>query len=194
MGGWARTLMEVLILTSIVASLLAFHNAITRYAYSLAREGILPATFGVLHPRHLSPHRASAWQSVLAAAVVIVFAVLHLDPITQLLIWVNSPGVFGVVALQVTVAVAVIAFFRRDRRGHGVMRVVVAPLVAAVLLASALGLMVKNVVLLTGASTTVNVIIVAVTPMAALIGYLIAQRLKRSRPEVYRNVGRRDVD
>jgi amino acid transporter len=79
-GGWARTLMEVLILTSIIASLLAFHNAITRYAYCLAREGILPQTLGELHPKHLLPHRASAWQSVLAAAVVAVFAALQLDP------------------------------------------------------------------------------------------------------------------
>src|SRR6185369_4969518 len=67
-GGWAKSLMEVLILTSIIASLLAFHNAITRYAFALAQEGILPARFGILHPKHLSPHRASAWQSALAAA------------------------------------------------------------------------------------------------------------------------------
>lgn len=193
-GGWAKSLMEVLILTSIVASLLAFHNAITRYAFALAQEGILPARFGILHPKHLSPHRASAWQSVLAAAVVILFAVLHLDPLTQLLIWVNSPGVFGVVLLQVLVAVAVIAFFRRDRRGHSALRVVVAPLVAAALLAAALGLMVRNVTLLTGASSTVNAVILAVTPLSVLLGYLIAQRLKRTRPEIYRNVGQRDAD
>jgi amino acid transporter len=193
-GGWARSLMEVLILTSIVASLLAFHNAITRYAFALAREGIVAEKFGILHPRHLSPHRASAWQSALAAAVVILFAALRLDPLTQLLIWVNSPGVFGVVLLQVLVAVAVVAFFRRDQRGHSVFRVFVAPTVAGLLLAAALGLMIRNVTLLTGASATVNAVIIAITPLSVLAGYLIAQRLKRSRPEVYRNVGRRDVD
>jgi amino acid transporter len=193
-GGWARTLMEVLILTSIIASLLAFHNAITRYAYSLAREGILPPTLGELHPKHLSPYRASAWQSALAAAVVALFAALQLDPMTQLLIWVNTPGVIGIVSLQATVAVAAIAFFRPDRRGHGVMRVVVAPIAAVVLLVSGLGLMIKNVALLTGASATVNAILLGITPMAALIGYLIAQRLKCSRPEVYHNVGQRDAN
>jgi amino acid transporter len=193
-GGWARSLMEVLILTSIVASLLAFHNAITRYTYSLSREGILPASLGELHPRHLSPHRASTWQSALAAAVVIIFAALRLDPITQLLIWVNSPGVFGVVLLQVMVAVAVAVFFRRDRRGHTGLRVVVAPITAAVLLLAALALMVRNVGLLTGASATVNAVIVAITPLSVLGGYLIAQRLKRSRPQIYASVGRRDVD
>lgn len=192
--GGGCSLMEVLILTSIIASLLAFHNAITRYAFSLAREGILPEKFGIPHPRHLSPHRASAWQSALAAAVVTVFAVLRLDPITQLLIWVNSPGVFGVVLLQVMVAVSVIVFFWRDRRGHSVLRVVVAPALAGLLLLAALGLMIRNVTLLTGASTTVNAVIVSITPLTALVGYLIAKRLQRTRPEVYRNVGRRDVD
>lgn len=123
-----------------------------------------------------------------------VFAVLRLDPITQLLIWVNSPGVFGVVLLQVMVAVSVIVFFWRDRRGHSVLRVVVAPALAGLLLLAALGLMIRNVTLLTGASTTVNAVIVSITPLTALVGYLIAKRLQRTRPEVYRNVGRRDVD
>ncbi|MEE6170286.1 MULTISPECIES: APC family permease [unclassified Mycolicibacterium] len=192
-GEWARTLMEVLILTSIIASLLAFHNAITRYGFALAREGILPTSYSKLHPRHLSPYRASADQSLLAAAVIVVFAALHMDPITQLLLWVNSPGAFGIVLLQVVVAVAVLAFFRRNRRGQSPWRVVVAPSIAAVLLATALALMVKNVALLTGASPAVNIVVLASIPATVIIGLLVALRLKRSRPDVYRAVGCREV-
>jgi hypothetical protein len=54
--------------------------------------------------------------------------------------------------------------------------------------------MVRNVTLLTGASNTVNIVIVSITPLTALAGYLIAKRLERTKPEIYRNVGRRDVD
>jgi len=92
------------------------------------------------------------------------------------------------------VAVSVIVFFRRDRRGHSALRVVVAPAVAGLLLLAALALMVRNVTLLTGASNTVNIVIVSITPITALAGYLIAKRLERTKPEIYRNVGRRDVD
>lgn len=195
-GSWASTLMEILIITSILASLLAFHNAITRYAYSLSRERIIPAVFGELHPRHLSPYKASGFQSVLAAVVVIVFAVAQLDPLTQLMIWVNSPGVFGVVGMQVTVAIAVIAFFWKNRRGHGVLRVVVAPAVGAVLLLGALVLMIKNIALLTGITPTfsaVNIGVLAVMPVTLIVGYATARRLKRTKPDVYASVGSRDA-
>ncbi|NMO02681.1 APC family permease [Gordonia sp. TBRC 11910] len=196
-GSWASTLMEILIITSILASLLAFHNAITRYAYSLSRESILPRVFGELHPRHLSPFKTSGMQSLLAAAVVIVFALFRLDPLTQLMIWVNSPGVFGVVGMQVVVAVAVIAFFWRNRRGHSVFRVVVAPAVAAVVLLGALGLMTKNIALLTGVTPTfapVNIAILAVMPITVVVGYLIAIRIRRTKPEIYAVVGQRDAE
>lgn len=196
-GHWARVLMAVLILTSIIASLLAFHNAITRYAYSLAREQILPAALGKLHPRHFSPSVASAWQSVLVLIVVGAFAIARLDPMQQLLIWVNSPGVLGVILLQVVVSVAVVAFFRRDRRGHSVFRVVVAPILGSLLLLGALVLVVKNISLLTAApsfSDPVNVVILAVTPAAVLAGVFLARRLKRIRPDVYAAVGSRDAD
>lgn len=51
--------------------------------------------------------------------------------------------------MQVVVAVAVVRFFWRDRRGHGTARVV-APLLAALLLTAGLWLVVANIDLLTG--------------------------------------------
>lgn len=49
-GAWAADLMHLLIITSVLASLLAFHNAINRYALSLSEEGVLPKTLGRIHP------------------------------------------------------------------------------------------------------------------------------------------------
>ncbi len=126
-GGWASTLMELLIITSILASLLAFHNAITRYAFALSREHVLPRVLGKLHPVYKSPYVASAVQSLLAAIVIAGFALAGADPYLQLLLWVNSPGVVGIVVLQAMAAAAVLAFFWRDRRGHSVWRVRIAP-------------------------------------------------------------------
>lgn len=196
-GHWAEVVMELLILTSIVASLLAFHNAITRYAFSLSREGILPAQLGKLHPRHFSPYIASGWQTGLVVIVVGAFAIGRLDPMTQLLIWVNSPGVLGVILMQAMVAVAVISFFWKDRRGHSALRVAIIPMLGALLLLGALTLVVTNVSLLTGApdfTAAVNVIVLAVVPVTVLVGILVATGLKRTRPDVYRAVGTRNAD
>src|SRR5258708_14282167 len=53
---------------------MAFHNTTARYAYSLGREGLLPRQLGKTHPRWHSPHIASITQSVVAALIVIGFA------------------------------------------------------------------------------------------------------------------------
>ncbi|MET9374991.1 APC family permease [Streptomyces sp. NPDC002992] len=189
-GGWASDLMHVFIVTSVLASLLAFHNAINRYGLALAEEGVLPAAFARIHPRHRSPYVAGIAQTVLGAAVVLGFAAAEADPYTQLLLWVNTPGGIGLMALQLLAALAVPFYFRRIRHrnhGEGVLRTVVAPLVAAVLLAAAICLVVSKIDVFTGASATVNTVLVALVPAVFVLGLLLAYRLRRTRPEVYAN-------
>ncbi|CAM5443880.1 APC family permease [Streptomyces microflavus] len=184
-GPWAADLMHILIVTSVLASLLAFHNAINRYGLALAEEGVLPPVLGRVHPRHRSPYVAGAAQTVLGAVVVIGFAAAGADPYAQLLLWVNTPGMIGLMVLQLLAALAVFLFFRRVPHQEGALRTVVAPLVAAVLLTGAIGLVSYNVDLFTGASTGVNVLLVSLVPGVFLLGLLLARRLRRHRPEVY---------
>ena len=75
-------------------------NAINRYVYMLARDGVLPAFLGRTHPKFKSPHRAGQLQTLLAAVVITVCAILNADPYQQLLIWVNTPGIFGIVGFR----------------------------------------------------------------------------------------------
>ncbi|MEV3993260.1 APC family permease [Streptomyces sp. NPDC049837] len=184
-GAWAADLMHILIVTSILASLLAFHNAINRYSLALAEEGVLPASLAKVHPRHGSPYLAGAAQTVLGLAVVLAFALAGADPYTQLLLWVNTPGGIGLMALQLLAAIAIPCYFRRVPHDEGVVRTLIAPVTAAVLLAAAIGLVVSKIDLFTGASATVNTVLVAVVPAVFLLGLLLAARLRRSRPEVY---------
>lgn len=99
-GGWAAGVMHVLIVTSVLAAQIAFHNAINRYVYALAREGVLPAAFTRVHPRHRSPWVAGAAQTALAVVIVTRFVMVDADPYTQLLLWVNTPGIVGLLVLQ----------------------------------------------------------------------------------------------
>ncbi|WP_338695890.1 APC family permease [Streptomyces sp. Q6] len=188
-GGWAADLMHVLIVTSVIASLLAFHNAINRYGLALADEGVLPRAWGRVHPRHRSPYVAGAAQTVLGAAVVIGFWAAGADPYNQLLLWVNTPGMVGLMALQLLAALAVPFFFRRITHTEGVVRTVVAPVAATLLLAAAIWLVVTHIDLFTGASPLVNTLLIAVSPAVFVLGLALAQRLKRSRPEVYEKFG-----
>ncbi|EDY51008.1 APC family permease [Streptomyces clavuligerus] len=186
-GAWAADLMHLLIVTSVLASLLAFHNAINRYTLALSEGGVLPRALGRIHPRHGSPYLAGIAQTALGAVVVLGFGIAGADPYTQLLLWVNTPGMIGLMALMLLAALAVPCYFRRVRHREGVLRTVVAPLVSAVLLAVAILLIATKVHLFTGASDLVNTVLLALVPAVFALGAVLALWLRRHRPEVYAN-------
>ncbi|MFI1026924.1 APC family permease [Streptomyces sp. NPDC020951] len=193
-GGWAADLMHVFIVTSVLASLLAFHNAINRYTLALAEEGVLPRALGRVHPRHRSPYAAGLAQTVLGAVVVLGFWAAGADPYGQLLLWVNTPGMIGLFVLQLLAAIAVPCYFRRVSHQEGVLRTVVAPVVAAVLLAGAIGLVVTHIDLFTGASDAVNTLLIALAPAVFVAGLGLAWWLRRERPLVYANFAAEPAD
>ncbi|MFC9497983.1 APC family permease [Streptomyces sp. NPDC056982] len=184
-GGWAADLMHILIVTSVLASLLAFHNAINRYGLALAEEGVLPKVFGTVHAKHRSPYLAGVAQTVLGAAVVLAFWAAGADPYAQLLLWVNTPGMIGLMALQLLAAIAVPFYFRRITHEEGVLRTVLAPIAATVLLSIAIVLVCTHLDLFTGASSLVNMILMAVAPAVFVLGIALARRLRRTKPDVY---------
>ncbi|GGS29472.1 amino acid permease [Streptomyces humidus] len=194
-GGWASDLQRVLIVTSLLAALLSFHNAITRYAYALSAEKVTPAALGRIHPRHGSPWIAGIAQSALAVVVVTVFAVVGVHPYNQFFLWVNTPGVVGILALQALAAFAVVAFFRRNpgTRGEGRLRTLVAPAAAGILLAVTTGLVCKRLDLFTGAGPAVNWSLAALTPVVFLTGVFVALRVRRRRPDVYARLATTDI-
>ncbi|WP_181796898.1 APC family permease [Streptomyces sp. WELS2] len=188
-GGWAADLMHVFIVTSVIASLLAFHNAINRYALALAEEGVLPRRLGRVHPRHRSPYVAGLAQTTLGAVVVLAFWAADADPYQQLLLWVNTPGMIGLLLLQLLAALAVFRYFRRVRHTEGRVRTVLAPVLAAVLLATAIVLVVSHIDLFTGAPKAVNAVLAAVAPAIFVLGLPLAWWLRRNRPDVYGTFG-----
>ncbi|MEH0442276.1 MULTISPECIES: APC family permease [unclassified Streptomyces] len=195
-GGWATDLQRVLIVSSLLASLLAFHNAITRYGYALSAEGVAPAALGRIHPRHGSPWVSGIAQTALAVVVTAVFAAIGVHPYNEFLLWVNTPGVVGILALQTLAACAVAAFFRRSPGAHAVgrLRTVVAPVAAAVLLAVITGLVCTRLNLFTGAAPPVNWTLIALTPLVFMTGVVLALRIRRNRPDVYAGLATTDVD
>ncbi|KUO09730.1 APC family permease [Streptomyces sp. DSM 15324] len=195
-GGWATDVQRVLIVTSVLAALLAFHNAITRYVYALSVESVAPAALGRVHPRHGSPWVAGIAQSVLAVVVVAVFASIGVDPYTKFFLWVNTPGVVGILVLQALAAFAVVSFFRRNRaeHGEGPLRTLLAPATAGVLLTAVTVLVCKRLDLFTGAGATVNWTLIALVPAVFLAGMARAALIRRTRPEVYAKLATTDVD
>jgi amino acid transporter len=190
-GQWCLNVMSVLIVTSIFAAQLAFHNTINRYTLSLSREGIFPQRFGRISPRYLTPSTAGYAQTVLAAASVIVFAALQLDPFTDFVIWMNTPGVFGLLLLQALTSVGVVVFFVRRKDSTLRWYVIPSAVAAAVVMLVVAFLMLANAELITGepAGALLNTVLIAVAPAVFAIGVVAALILRRTRPDLYRRIG-----
>src|SRR5437762_616695 len=114
--------MSYLIITGSFACGMAFHNTAARYMYSLGRERILPNQLGRTHPTHRSPYIASITQSVIAALIVIGFALFAttasgLDSATsvgyvQLYGLMAFMGVVLILFTQALVSLAIMNYFR----------------------------------------------------------------------------------
>ncbi|HEY0890685.1 MAG TPA: APC family permease [Nocardioides sp.] len=184
-GGGFSTVMRLLMVTSVVASLVAFHNAVTRYTLAIAKEGLLPSALTRVHSGTRSPYVAGLAQTALAFVVVAGFALAQADPYGQLLIWVNTPGIFGILLLQVAAAVSVVAYFRRRSTAEGPWRTVVAPVAAALAMSAAMVLAARNVELFTAASTTVNSVLLLTIPVTCVVGLAWALWLRAQRRATY---------
>jgi amino acid transporter len=192
-GTWAADAMYMLVLTSIVAAQLAFHNAINRYAFNLAHDRLLPAALGRTHPRYLSPAAAGTTQSILAAVVVTGFALTGADPVRHLLILVNTPGVLGILLLLTLTSVAVLAYFLRRRGVPGARIAIASAALGTILLTLILGVIINKVALLTAAQPATNTALVAVLPVILAAGLAWALTLKTRNPHAYARIGGEDT-
>jgi amino acid transporter len=181
-GGWAEHAMYALIVTSVYAAQLAFHNAINRYTYGMAESGALPRVFARTN-RAGSPAFAGAVQSALAMTVVLLFALMGWDPFNDLLIKVNTPGVIGIILLQALAAAAAVAFFLRRRDVPRRVFLIATSVVAAGLMAWVIYVVIKHLDVLTGAPRATNDILVGVVPAILVIGIVGGLVLRSTRPQ-----------
>lgn len=201
---------RLLLLTSLFAALLAFHNMISRYVFSLAREGLLPRVLGRTGRRTNAPVPGSLVQSGLALAALAGFVSAGLDPIRHLFFVGGVTGGLGVLILMAATSLAVVGYFARDRhresagrvakrrpavanevRAPSVWRRIVAPGLATVVLTAVL------VVTVVGFGALIDVPGDSVLRWLPPAGYAVAAvagagwalLLRATRPQVYAAIG-----
>lgn len=187
-GEWGVAVMFILIVSSIFAGQLAFHNAINRYSFALSRDGILPTLF-LRTNRTGSPWMAGLIQSVVAIVVVLSFGVAGLDPLTQLVILVNSPGVYGIITLQLLASISVLVFLLKNTALPRKWYVLPAAAFSIVAMAALLAVLVATIDYLTAAGAAINTVILLVVPLVLVAGVVYAIVLRARRPEVFERIG-----
>lgn len=190
LGHWSVQVMNVLLLTSLFACLLSFHNTLNRYFYALGHEGLAWKSLSAVHETHGSPHVAGLVQAGLVALILLGFGLSGADPYTLVFSWMSGLAVLGILAVQVLVSVAVIVFFRRTAHQRSVLTVLVAPVLATAGLVGAFLLVSSNLTLLTGSENPIVLAFPEIVIATGACGFLFAAWLKHSRPEHFARLGR----
>lgn len=177
--------MNVLLILSAFAALLALHNVSNRYVYALGREAIIPRVFSHTHHKTSSPWLAGMAQSGVALLVLIVCIIGGIDPYDGLLLLGSAIGFLSIILLWALCSAAVLRYLRRNHPEEGLWRTTIAPVSALLGLVGATVLVVVHFDLYSGGDPRVNVAVFALTILAALGGLMRARYLKKRKPEIY---------
>jgi amino acid transporter len=188
-GKFSTDLMQPLLITSIFAGILAFHNTITRYYFAMGRERLIWTPLANTHPEHDSPYVAGLAQTIFALLVIGAFAVFRQDPYTIVFSWMSVVATLGILANQILVALAVIGFFRRTGLDRRPWHTIISPALAAVGLAAFLVLVWGNLHLLSGSDSLIVASFPYLVLATGLFGIALGFYLRAHRPQLYEGVG-----
>lgn len=184
---------NVLLITSMFACVLSFHNVLTRYQHSMANAGVLPEKVAAVHARHLSPHVSSLVQTATSVVLIAVFALFQLDPVLQVFTWFAGVATLAIALLMAVTSIAVIVYFARTRQDRRVWNTVLAPALGVVGLLLSAALIVAYFPIMVGdvdaAGTPVfggvSWFLLALVVLFPVIGYVQAAWIRGRRPAAY---------
>ncbi|RFA09015.1 amino acid transporter [Subtercola boreus] len=196
LGAVGEIIINVLLITSMFACVLSFHNVITRYQHSMSNAGVLPGSLGRVHPKHLSPHTSSVVQTITAGILIVLFAVLGLDPVLQVFTWFAGVSTLAIALLMAVTSVAVIVYFAQTRLDRRPWNTIIAPALGLLGLVGSAVIILVNFPLLVGdvdadgapAFGLVSSILIGLIVLFPLFGLVQAQVLKRRKPAVYEHI------
>jgi amino acid transporter len=195
-GRWVGSLLSYLIITGSFACGMAFHNTTARYFYSLGREGLLPRSLGSTHPRWKSPHIASITQSVIAALIVLGFALFTgtNDPTHQAYIQLYGlmavMGVIVILSVQALVSLSILIYFQRHHEDEvHWWRTIVAPALSFLSQAFVVYLLFDNIDFLGSGYSYANWL-GPIDLLVVAVGVAGAFYLKNRNREKYESAGR----
>ncbi|OZB84963.1 MAG: amino acid permease, partial [Microbacterium sp. 14-71-5] len=182
-GGPLTTVMEILLLVSLFAAMLAFHNSATRYLYALGRARILPHAFARTRAGG-APQIAGIVQAGFAAVVAVIFFLAGANPITQIVPAMLGFGTLSVLILQGLAALSIVVYFRRRNDGRW-WSTFIAPGIGFLGIAAIAILAMFNFNIVAGSEELWINLLPLLLVLAVIGGIFYAQYLKRSKPAVY---------
>ncbi len=189
-GSFISNSMQVLMLTSLFAALLSFHNATSRYIFSLGREHVLPALLSKVSRSQQAPVWACAAQAAAVAVSLIAFVASKSDPMVVVMPYTAALSTIGLLTVQFLTSLSVVAFFKRAKRGESMWVRVIAPALSALALGDFVFMEVAHLELLTGSNSRWIYCFPYVIATVGLGGVTYALWIRKARPDRYKGLGR----
>ncbi|KVE63952.1 APC family permease [Burkholderia vietnamiensis] len=189
-GKFVSEAMQVLMLTSLFAALLSFHNTTSRYIFSLGREQVLPKVLSTVSRGQQAPVVACAVQAAAVAAALLLFAWSKSDPMNVVLPYTAALSTIGLLSVQCLTSLSVISFFMRGARGENAWVRQIAPAASAIALAWFVFMEVSHLDLMTGSTSRWIYCFPYGIAALALGGVMYALWLRKARPDRYSSLGR----
>lgn len=176
-------IMRILLLISLTAAMLAFHNSASRYLFSLGRARVLPRALSRTRENGV-PQNALVVNAVFGVIVAGLFAIGKLDPIGSLVPSMIGFGTLCVLALQMLAALSIVVWFRRARDGRW-WSTFVAPGIGFVCLAVIVAMAIVNFDIVAGSDALAVNLLPILLGVALVAGIVYGAYLRRVKPEVY---------
>ena len=187
-------LATMLLVTSVLAAMTAFHATVARYIFALAREHVLPNALARVSggANGGAPLAGSIVQSVTAAAVVVPFVLQGADPMATMFVWLSAIGAICILLLLTVSSAAAFFFFNAGGGTHeSVMVRQVIPVVGAIVGVLVLLFLLGNLSVLLGTApgSLVPYVVLGLVVAAIVVGLGWGAWIARTRPDVYREIG-----
>lgn len=186
LGGTLTTIMTLLLLVSLFAAMLAFHNSATRYLFSLGRARILPHALSRTRENG-APQLAGIVQAGFAIIVAGFFALAGVEPISTLVPAMLGFGTLSIIILQALAALSIVVHFRRKGDSR-MVSTFIAPGLGFLGLFSIAALAVANFDIVAGSDALAIQLLPLLLVLALIGGIAYSAYLKRSRRKVYDNL------
>jgi len=181
---------NIMLATSSFAAALAVQSILSRYLYSLGKDGILPSALGKANRKHGSPMTAAGVAAGACLALIAVPA-LGVIPVDTAYATLTGIGGFCLVLLYFATSTAIVAFFLRQRDSiEGRLKTIVAPAVACVGVGGIVFLSVEHIEDVIVATRAFAYVVFAGVSGIVLIGVGTALWFRRNRPGTYERIGR----
>ncbi len=173
-GPWVTGAMEWLVITSLIAMFIGFHNIVSRYIFAIARAGLLPDRLSLADRKSGSPGNAAIAMGMTVLAINLGFLLSGADPMNVTFPWMSALGTVAIITGLIAASLSVVAFFARTGVDNRLWHTRIAPVIASIGFSVAGVIAILNYDTLLGGQGGVARWLLLLLPVAALAGWSVA--------------------